>query len=110
MISARIQKQLNGELNISKKKLQFEPVNSSFKYDKNTLELRKVYKNVCVHSRHSLQYDDAVAMSKTEEGFFNMKRNSKVASRVRNRSKNSTQIFGPGVSRYSGADLMQSHL
>ena len=90
LISARIQKQLNGELNISKKRLHFEPVNTSFKYDKNTLELRKVYKNVCVHSRHSLQYDDALAASKTEEGFFNMKRNSKITNRNYNRSKNHT--------------------
>ena len=69
----------------------FEPVSPSFKYDKNKLELRKVYKNICVQNRHSLQYDEAVAMSRTTEGFVNYKRGSK--SGTRNfRSNNSSRI------------------
>jgi len=54
LISARIQKQLNGELNMTKRKMIFDPVSPSFKYEKNKLELRKVYKNICVNNRHSL--------------------------------------------------------
>ena len=50
---------------MTQKKQVFEPVNPSFKYDKDKLELRKIYKNICLQSRHSLQYDEVVAMTKT---------------------------------------------
>ena len=90
----------------------FEPVSPSFKYDKNKLELRKVYKNICVQNRHSLQYDEAVAMSKTTESFFNFKRSSKggtAPGRNQNYRNNSNRTYAGGkMSSYNNNDMMNS--
>ena len=54
LISARIQKQLNGDLKIDQKQKFFQGQDPSSQYDMSTLELRKQYKNMCVKNRHSL--------------------------------------------------------
>ena len=54
LIGARIQKQLNGDLKIDKKKVIYEPAEPGFKYEKSKVDLRKVYKNICIENRHSL--------------------------------------------------------
>lgn len=90
---------------MTKKKMIFDPVSPSFKYAKNNLELRKVYKNICVNGRHSLQYDEAIAMSRTSDNFFNLRRASKGSAGNKFRATNS-RIFSNNQSKDMLSQMM----